>query len=442
MKKSNYNFFYEVQDGILAYNARTNAMAVVEKEKYEKLRRILSGELCEDKEFIDELTYGGFIVENHVDEFQVLRHDMYMNRFSNNALSLTIAPTSDCNFRCSYCYEKNVLHAQSMSDDVADKLVEFVKRKAASIGKLDVTWYGGEPLLEYRRILDLSQKFMKICNEHEVQYNANIVTNGYLLTADKLKKLIECKVTTIQITLDGTKEVHDNRRYLKNHGDTFERIILNLLSFKRLVETEERFPSIAIRMNIDRSNIEEAHKLLDYINSLPLRRYVVPYVAGVYDASDIEHILTLTDSEYWELKKGYLNKFAEKGFRVDVQAYYPNRITSNCCCDRIDSVVIDAYGKIYKCWEEIGFEEACIGQLGINEQYNFPQCYYDYMLYDPTLDEECRKCEILPVCMGGGCPIRRVRDHRHNCQHEKKVFYENIRASAKMLGQSIKTELR
>ncbi len=39
MKRSKYNFFYEIEDGILAYNAKTNAMAVVEKEKIEELKK-------------------------------------------------------------------------------------------------------------------------------------------------------------------------------------------------------------------------------------------------------------------------------------------------------------------------------------------------------------------------------------------------------------------
>lgn len=437
MKKSKYNFFYEIEDGILAYNAKTNAMAVVEKEKIEELKKILAGELSEDKKFVDELMYGGFIVKDYINELEEIRHDMYANRFSNNALSLTIAPTSDCNFRCPYCYEKDVLHMQRMTDETADKIIEFVKHKAAGIEALNVTWYGGEPLLEYQRILDLSKKFLDICKEYKIGYNAGIVTNGYLLTEERLKHLIEYKVSTIQITLDGTKEIHDNRRYLKNHGGTFDKIISNLLSFETMAEEIENFPAINIRMNLDRTNEKDAYKLLNYIDSLPLRKYVVPYVAGVYDADDKEHLYTLTNSEYVAIKNEFINKFEQKGFHVDYQAFYPQKITSCCCCDRIDSFVVDAHGKLYKCWEEIGVEEACIGEIGSEENYNMPQCYYDYMLYDPTLDESCKKCEILPVCMGGGCPIRRRKEERKNCIYEKDLFNKNIEKSAEKLGKRV-----
>lgn len=437
MKKSNYNFFYKIEDGILAYNARTNTMAVVEKEKNEELKKIFAGEESEDTKFINELMYGGFLIEDYVDELQGIRHDMYAARFSNNELALTIAPTSDCNFRCPYCYEKDVLHLQSMTDETADKLVRFVEEKAGSIGRLDVTWYGGEPLLEYQRVRELSERFMKICEEHEVLYNAGIVTNGYLLTEERLKNLIKHKVTSIQITLDGTKETHDSRRYLKNHSGTFDKIISNLLSFEELAKSEKKFPHLSVRMNVDRANEKEVFELLDFINKSPLRSYVVPYVAAVYDEKDTEHINILTDSEYGKLKGEFLKKFEEKGFQVDYQAYYPQRITSNCGCDRMDAMVVDAHGNLYKCWEEIGNQKACIGQIGVDETYNLPKRYYDYFLFDPTLQEECKKCDILPVCMGGGCPIRRERDNRKECGYQRELFENGIRNSAEKFGKKI-----
>ena len=38
MKASNYNFFYEKDDEYLAYNSRSNALAVITKSVFEKYR--------------------------------------------------------------------------------------------------------------------------------------------------------------------------------------------------------------------------------------------------------------------------------------------------------------------------------------------------------------------------------------------------------------------
>lgn len=437
MKQSNYNFFYRLDDGLLAYNARTNAMAVVEQEKERELSRILNGEESEDKKFVDELIYGGFLIADTTDELKNIRHDMYASRFSNRCLSLTIAPTANCNFRCPYCYEKDVLHIQRMGDDTEEKLVNFVAHQLNSIEQLDVTWYGGEPLLEYPRILNLSQQFMKLCEEHKVIYSAGMVTNGYLLTKERLGELIKCRISSIQITLDGMKETHDNRRYLRNHGGTFDRIMENLQSFEDLAKKKEDFPQISIRINVDRSNSKQAFELLEYIANLPLKSYVFPYVADVYIPADVNYENTLNGSEYENLKEKFVKEAEKKGFLMGERAFYPQRVTSSCGCDQINTLVVDANGNLYKCWEEIGDTELCVGHLGEEQTYNLPQRYYDYMLYDPTLDEKCSGCEILPVCMGGGCPIRRERDHRSDCRSRKECFESNMRNSAERFGKVI-----
>lgn len=441
MKLSNYNHFYNMEDDILAYNARTNAMAVLENEDFNKLNGILKGNVCDASKLIDELTYGGFLIEDYVDELDLIRHDMYANRFSTSQLNLTIAPTSDCNFRCPYCYEKDVLHTQRMSDEVANRIVEFVKTKSTSIDQFNVTWYGGEPLLEFERIIDLSNKFMDICEKNSVKYSAGIVTNGYLLTENRLKKLIECKVSSVQITLDGVKESHDQRRYLINHGGTFDRIIANLVSLEKIAKELTNFPKISVRMNIDRNNKKEAFELLEFIANSSLGTYIVPYVANIYLPSDVNHEVTLTESEYIQLKQDFTQKSKSLGFKVDYLAFYPRRITSTCCCDRFDSAVIDAKGNMFKCWEEIGEEEACVGQIGSEETYNLPQLYYNYLLYDPTTIEGCRECKILPVCMGGGCPLRRVRDKRKNCKFQIDEFNINMQKSALSFGKKISEEV-
>lgn len=437
MKQSNYNYFYYIDDGILAYNARTNAMAVLEMDDFEHLKQILQGNLSSKQELVDELRYGGFIIEDNINEIEIIRHDMYASRFTTSQLTLTIAPTSDCNFRCPYCYEKDVLHLQSMTNEVADKIVDFVKVKSLGIEHFNVTWYGGEPLLEFDRIVDLSKRFIEICENNLVKYNATMVTNGYLLTKERLRKLIDYKVSSIQITLDGDRETHDKRRYLKNHTATFDKIISNLLSFESLSKELKNFPRISIRMNIDRENKKEAFQLLNFIANSPLGKYVVPYVAAVYIPSDSTYEKTLKNNEYYEFRNEFNEESKRLGFQIDNLVYYPRRITSNCCCDRSDSMVIDAEGNMYKCWEEIGNKEVCIGKIDSKEIYHMPKIYYDYLLFDPTMDEKCSKCRILPVCMGGGCPSKRRRDKRQDCEIQLNEFNRSIQKSAFTFGKNI-----
>jgi len=58
--------------------------------------------------------------------------------------------------------------------------------------------------------------------------NAQMTTNGYLLDKAKSERLNDLKIDSIQITLDGTKDIHDSRRTLSGGEPTFQRILDNI----------------------------------------------------------------------------------------------------------------------------------------------------------------------------------------------------------------------
>lgn len=86
-------------------------------------------------------------------------------RYNRSHLSLVIAATSNCNFRCVYCYEGSVLRASTMSEAIQEAIVKFVESEAPHLETFTVTWYGGEPLLALDIIENLSIKFVDICKK-------------------------------------------------------------------------------------------------------------------------------------------------------------------------------------------------------------------------------------------------------------------------------------
>lgn len=112
-----------------------------------------------------------------------------MFRYNRSHLSLVIAATSNCNFRCVYCYEGSVLRASTMSEAIQEAIVKFVESEAPHLETFTVTWYGGEPLLALDIIENLSIKFVDICKKNAIAYDATIVTNGYLLNCTVIEKL-------------------------------------------------------------------------------------------------------------------------------------------------------------------------------------------------------------------------------------------------------------
>lgn len=105
-------------------------------------------------------------------------------------LSLTILPTLECNFRCVYCYEA-VKKNEIMDKNVQTKVVKMIERGVGILKNLHITWMGGEPLLCFGIIDNLSQKILEICAKGSIKYSAGIITNGYLLRSQMFRKMIE-----------------------------------------------------------------------------------------------------------------------------------------------------------------------------------------------------------------------------------------------------------
>ena len=93
------------------------------------------------------------------------------------------------------------------------------------------------------------------------QYNAEIVTNGYLLDERNAAMLGRCRVGLAQITLDGVEEGHDRTRHLAGGGKTFGRICENLRHVKLPFK-------VHIRHNVHEGNLHETETLKAFVKQL------------------------------------------------------------------------------------------------------------------------------------------------------------------------------
>lgn len=409
MKPSNYNFtFSYLYDPmkIVFYNSFSGALALIDITKYAMYKRYCdNGDEIEDAELLGDLIRGHYLIQDNYNELEQIRLRMYKARFRSSALGLTIAPTSDCNFRCIYCYEKGNLMGTKMAPDVEEKIVEMVTNYARNISALSISWYGGEPLLAIDVISNLTENFLDICKNNNIQYNASIVTNGYLLTPDLAQMFKALEISSMQITIDGSPTEHNKRRPLSNGGETFFTIMENLKSAKEYLPART-----SIRINVDKGNDKRIEEVIHYINQFGLKDAVVPYLARVDNINDKYDVqLCLDVKEFSNLDLSF-----RKNQNQIIQSY-PRQRSNYCGADCLQSFVINSDGRMYKCWSEIGLDDKCIGSLLGNQSVNI-RVESDYLLFDPTIDANCSVCKYLPICMGG-CPNR--RKETNGCTLEK-----------------------
>lgn len=408
-KISNYNFFFpysvsEAAYSTVAYNARTGALALMEPDKYEMFFQFAqNGTPIENEELLNNLLLGGYLVTEETDELLLLRHNMLQSRYYSGGLSLTIAPTGDCNFRCVYCYEKDALHPDVLSAENQNSLIEFVRNRIQDINWLSVMWYGGEPLLALPIVESLSNVFMRLCEKAGVKYRAGIITNGYLLTPEVAEKLEACKVDFMQITVDGAAEDHDKRRFLRGGQPTFNRIMENLCAIRDITTAH-----IDIRINADKHNLDRVDNVVHILRKRRLLDRVHPYLAMVYNTHDNYNDNSCLRTNEFSIHEFDFNIRNE----LPVKNHLPIQIGNFCGADQNNSFVIGADGSIYKCWDDIGRMEGVVGTLKEGIKRN--SLLLSYMLYDPTEDPECKVCKYLPLCMGG-CPHFRTAGSSQRC---------------------------
>ncbi len=424
LKESQYNFIYDDlgKDQIVMYNSFTGALAVAKEQQYKQFIDYLeTGKEIEDKEFLENALKCGYLVPKDIDERFLIKTRMMAGRYSSRTLSLTIAPTMACNFRCVYCFEQGYYGNKLMDENTQENLMKFIKKHINGVKYLHVTWFGGEPLLGMSIIETLSQKMISLCEEINVKYYANIVTNGYLLTPNVAEKLREYKVTSAQITIDGPKEIHDSRRPLINGRGTYDIIMKNLMEIRDILP-------ISLRINVDYDNISAADKVMEFLKRNKMLDTIRPYLGLVIPYNDnYQEEKCFSDEMYSKYNLKFL-----MDHNIPLQKTYPRPRKNYCGADFCNGWVIDDKGNMYKCWNDIGIPEKVVGNINLGDYYlQRTDLLEEYASFDPITYEECKDCKMLPVCLGG-CPHNRM-EGRRVCEQRRFYIQEYLLECTKSL---------
>ena len=387
MKPSRFNFVFPHEGQYVVYNTFSKAIALLDDGELAALRAGGEGEGALAEQFRDQ----GFWVEDSFDELAFLKYYHYKAKFSAEQLSLTIAPTLGCNFACPYCYEN--ARTGVMSEETQDALLSYVEGKLRTgTRSLDITWYGGEPLLCTEVVERMSAAMRELAERYGAALGMSLVTNGYLLTRETVEMFVRNQILSVQITLDGLAENHDQRRYLKNGGGTFDRIFENLSLFRG---TPIR---VNVRMNVDHRNRRDYPALKQRIDRLE-NTEIALYPAAVEQLNDRDGARQdyyMTPGEYDQFILDSYSSAAlyDGGLTViDGRRYF-------CAAELENSYVVDEQGNFYKCWDEIGKPDRVCFHVSDPEAVN-PAPLVQYVADDPFGDPVCSACRFLPLCFGG-----------------------------------------
>lgn len=400
---SKYNFIFKKKQTIFLYNSRTNAFVSIVEEK---LKYAITKAQIGDFSFLDEKSMSFFkkskfiLTQDDENSFFYEKKNNYLTSvFSKEILNLTILTTLNCNFKCPYCYEKDALNLSTMSIDVENAIVKFAK-SFSNVKKIKITWYGGEPLLNFSSIERLTIELEKLA----IPIYHNIVTNAYLL--DKRMSFFNNRnLESIQVTIDGLENTHNKKRILKNNDGTFNTIITNIENFLILNSK----CNIFIRCNVDESNQNEFSLLYSFLNEkFDYNKRLIVHSAFVRnDNGQCSNVFLDLDKE-----ADFHIKMFEKE-NVNNLTFKPKLTLGGCGANNLLFFVISPKGEMYKCWNDIGKQKYEIGNI-----LDTPNCHNevtDKYLVGPSIytDSKCKVCSFFPIC-SGGCTYKRIQNESHN----------------------------
>jgi len=405
MRLSRYVHFAENPNGNGAYlfSGISKGLAMLEPET---VRLLQSGDFDELREdIIQELVEGRVLIPDSTDErghllMSVLRQMVG----SGEHLSLTLLPTTTCNFACPYCFEENK-EVAFMSRLVQDAVVKMVQRLRPR--RLYVSWFGGEPTLAIKQIARLSRQLMQLCENNDAKYIASMVTNGYLLDTSLSQHLKELGVTNVQITLDGPKEVHDARRFLKGGGPTFDRIMSN-------IRPSRKHLSVNIRVNVDPANEAEVPDLLATLHEQGLYPGGVTVSfghvrSGINTKSPCDSYFSRAEYADFVLRLVANEEIPLSIRREVLQDLYPKPNNGTCSANYMHAFVIEPAGEVKTCWEHVGVANQSCGNItkDSTDTIRMSRKFLEPKIKTLRMTlSQCWECDLLPVCMGG-CIERR-----------------------------------
>jgi len=185
-----------------------------------------------------------------------------------------------CNLACSYCYEVAAgFHGSggAMTIGRAIELVEDYIQRSGSRRQLAVTFFGGEPLLNFPVVQAVVEHLKRRGQELDKSFGWSLTTNGTLLTDQRVAYLVE-EGFTVMVSLDGDpKRADRNRVDLAGKGAT-ERA---LAGAERLVQAQRKAGQreATIRATLSAGN-ESKRDIEVFLRGRGFRRIMVGEASG------------------------------------------------------------------------------------------------------------------------------------------------------------------
>ena len=317
---------------------------------------------------------------------------------------------NECNLQCKYCIQHPIVN-DTTPHGVNQKVINYIENILEhQKSPLKVTFYGGEPLIFWNDIKEYIKKIKKV--------NFNLITNGKLLTQDKINFINNNKIS-VGISYDGENSLQ-TRGYdvLKEKKDL-------LVQIKRLCMT-----GVITKYNYPQDWFESLNKFNnEYIK---LHRHNISVNLDLLLNNDDLHGLSDFDFDKlsFQMKNlcdHFLNVQINKN-DIQLNDFYIEKLLDRCrlpyknnfskCRNGINNLNIDTDGNMYLCHNT----HIKVGTI----KDDFLDVLKKVFELDKTCEKHfCDSCEVRFLCQKG-CMLQNKETLNDYFCELAKSFYQPI----------------
>lgn len=331
-------------------------------------------------------------------------------------ISITFAPTHDCNLRCKYCFAESGRNYRGINKNMDVTTLKHVLKfifdvYAPECRNMQISLVsGGEPFLN----LGICEDLIKFINDYYKSINIKlfVATNGTIYNDEIKNYLLELN-PQLGISIDGDKAHHDKNRLYSNAQGTYDYVVNTIekiqsdndlsnktrdfilmtvltpdnLDIVNILKHHNSLGASSAQIKLVRSNDERFS--LNEDNLILFKKaysYLHSFLLDEYSSGNIDYLLMITNNA------DYFGKFVKS-----LILSQPNTYRCGAGKDRFS---FSANGDIYPCDNFVGINDYLLGN--VYDQFDFNTTKRFYKL-DVNELNACKSCWVRYLCTGDCC---------------------------------------
>ncbi len=310
-----------------------------------------------------------------------------------------------CNLNCEYCFagkgEYGGADKGLMPLEVGRRALDFLVEQSAGRKNLEVDFFGGEPLLNWKVCKELVKYGRELEKKHNKNFRFTLTTNGVLVD-DEVIEFCNKEMSNVVLSLDGRKGVHDRLRKAQNGKGSYDLIVDK---FKQFADSREQ-KNYYIRGTYTHLNTDFTNDLLHMADLGFKELSVEPVVCSPKEPWALNNDDLPILKEQYEILAVEMLKRYRNGNGFTFYHYMIDLDHGPCIVKRVSGcgvgteyMAVTPSGDLFPCHQFVGDEKFKLGNIysGVTN----PDVLAQFEQCNVYSHAECRDCFAKLYCSGG-----------------------------------------